>query len=158
MTFRALIPAFLMVAMATAPALAVEPPVFVVTQDQAKILRIAAPASTVIIGNPAIADATLQDSQTLVITGRSSGTTNLIILDETGEPIEEQLIAVEGPVANAVSVFRGTQRFSLNCAPTCQPNVVPGDNEDYFKLVTDQNAIRTGSAQGTAAETSASAN
>lgn len=138
--------AVMLLAAAAAPALSMESLSFVVTQDQAKLLRIAAPAATVIIGNPAIADATMQDSQTLVITGRSSGTTNLIVLDAEGEPIAEQLISVEGPVANNISVFRGAQRFSFNCSPNCQPNVVPGDNLDYFKAVTEQNEIRTGSA------------
>jgi hypothetical protein len=142
-----------MPAVAVAPASAMEPSTFVVTQDQAKLLRIAAPAATIIIGNPAIADATMQDNQTLVITGRSSGTTNLIILDDLGEPIAEQLISVEGPGAHNVSLFRGPQRFSFNCVPNCQPNLVPGDNEAHFKLITDQNAARTGSASGSAAVT-----
>jgi hypothetical protein len=104
----------------------------------------------VIIGNPAIADAMLQDSETLVITGRSTGTTNLIILDQTGEPVEEHLITVGGPAVNTVSLFRNNQRFSFSCAPDCQPNVVPGDNKEYFEIITNQNEIRTGSAQETA--------
>jgi hypothetical protein len=141
------------IALMALPANAMDEGTFVVTQDQAKILRIAAPAATVIIGNPAIADATMQDSQTLVITGRSSGTTNLIVLDEVGEPIAEHMISVEGPMANNISVYRGNQRFSFNCSPNCQPNVVPGDNEDHFKIITEQNAVRTGSASGSATAT-----
>jgi Flp pilus assembly secretin CpaC len=158
MSFRALIPALAALAAALLPAAAEEPGNLVVIQDQAKLLRISAPAHTVIIGNPAIADATLQDSQTLVITGRSSGTTNLIILDQAGEPVEEQLITVGSPGGNAVSLFRGVQRFSLSCAPDCQPNVVPGDNDVYFKVITEQNAIRTGSAEETATGTPATGN
>jgi Flp pilus assembly secretin CpaC len=121
-----------------------------VTQDQARVLRIAGPAATIIIGNPAIADATMHNSSTLVITGRTSGSTNLIVLDVAGETVAEHLISVEGPVAHTVSLFRGAQRFSLSCAPTCQPNVVPGDSVDYFKAIAEQNAIRTGFATGTA--------
>ena len=40
----------------------------------ARILRISAPAATVIIGNPGVADVTIQDPQTLVLTGKSYGT------------------------------------------------------------------------------------
>jgi hypothetical protein len=155
MLMRVFVSAFVLAmalpAVVVAPASALEPSTFVVTQDQAKLLRIAAPAATIIIGNPAIADATMQDNQTLVITGRSSGTTNLIVLDDLGEPIAEQLISVEGPVAHNISLFRGAQRFSFNCVPNCQPNLVPGDNEVHFKTITDQNAARTGSASGNAA-------
>jgi hypothetical protein len=118
--------------------------------DQARLLRLPDRVSTIIIGNPSIADATMQDSQTLVITGRSSGTTNFIVLDSGGEPIAEQLISVEGPSDNNISVYRGPQRFSYNCAPNCQPNVVPGDNPDYFATVTGQNASRTSTAAGNA--------
>jgi hypothetical protein len=148
---RASITAALLSAVVTAaPAVAAELDTLVISQDQAKILRIAAPAATIIIGNPSIADATMQDSQTLVITGRSSGTTNFIVLDSGGEPIAEQLISVEGPSDNNISVYRGPQRFSYNCAPNCQPNVVPGDNPDYFATVTGQNASRTSTAAGNA--------
>jgi hypothetical protein len=145
--------------LAAASAAAAADEAVVVTQDQAKILRIAAPAATVIIGNPAIADATMQDAQTLVITGKASGTTNLIVLDDQGEAIAEQLVSVTGPGGFAVSVYRGRNRYSYSCAPECQPNVVPGDsNEDWFKVVTDQNTVRTGSAAGSATGTAQGAN
>src|SRR5512146_678458 len=60
--------------------------------DRAKVLRISQPADVVIIGNPAIADATIQDSRTLIITGRSYGTTNLIVLDKQGQQIAADLV------------------------------------------------------------------
>ena len=44
-----------------------------VTVDQAKVFRIPRPAATIIVGNPAIVDATVEDEQTLVLTGRSFG-------------------------------------------------------------------------------------
>ncbi|MEZ5799399.1 MAG: pilus assembly protein N-terminal domain-containing protein [Nitratireductor sp.] len=52
--------------------------------DRAKVFRISRPAATVIIGNPSIADATVEDEKTLVLTGRSFGVTNLIVLDAMG--------------------------------------------------------------------------
>src|ERR1019366_2351496 len=45
--------------------------------DRAQVLRVSRPADVFIVGNPAIADATVQDSQTLVITGKSFGSTNI---------------------------------------------------------------------------------
>ena len=54
-----------------------------VKANMARILRINTPAATVIIGNPGVADVTIQDPQTLVLTGKSYGTTNLIVLDQS---------------------------------------------------------------------------
>ena len=62
--------------------------------DRAKVLRVNRPADVVIIGNPAIADATVRDSQTLIITGHSFGSTNLIVLD----------VEVDGPAGEAEAI------------------------------------------------------
>lgn len=127
-----------------------DPEMVMVTLDQAKVLRIAAPAATIIIGNPSIADATMQDSQTLILTGKTYGTTNMIVLDSEGEPISEMQLTVEAPSINQVSVFRGAQRFSLSCNPVCQPSVVPGDAEAYFGSAVSQPATRAAAAAGPA--------
>ena len=60
-----------------------------VTVDQAKVFRVSRPAGTIIIGNPAIVDATIQDDQTLILTGRSFGVTNLIVLDANGNQLSD---------------------------------------------------------------------
>lgn len=120
--------------------------------DQAKVMRIAAPAATIIIGNPAIADATMQDQQTLVITGRTYGTTNLIILDGEGEPITDTQIVVEGPTLNRVTVYRGVNRFSYSCGGACEAAVVPGDANDFFGNIQSQAGARAGVASGQAAQ------
>ena len=75
---------------AAGSALAAGVPINIVV-DRAKVMHISRPAATVIIGNPAIADATIQDNQTLIITGRSYGTTNLIVLDSAGQPIADEI-------------------------------------------------------------------
>ena len=73
--------------------------------DQARIYRLAAPASTIIIGNPAIADATLQDAQTLIVTGRAYGQTNLIVLDDQGETVTDAQLAVTAASESLVTVY-----------------------------------------------------
>ena len=76
-----------------APAQAADAPINV-NVNMARILRINAAAATVIIGNPGIADVTIQDPQTLILTGKSYGQTNLIVLDATGNPIADTMIEV----------------------------------------------------------------
>lgn len=117
--------------------------------DQAKIYRLAAPASTIVIGNPAIADATLQDSQTLIVTGRAYGQTNLIVLDEQGETITDVQLAVLAASENFVTIYKGAKRQSLSCLPECQPAAVPGDDSEHFgnilSQVSQHNGVGTGS-------------
>jgi hypothetical protein len=151
--YRLVAPAIL-AALLAGPAVAEE--AVMVTLDQAKVMRIAAPAGTIIIGNPSIADATLQDSQTLVITGRAYGSTNLIILDEEGEPVTDTQVVVQAP-DRTVTVYRGPLRTSFSCTPTCQPTVVPGDVPEFFGTIQSQNAAHAGAATGQAASASANA-
>ncbi|WP_181704648.1 pilus assembly protein N-terminal domain-containing protein [Chthonobacter rhizosphaerae] len=120
----------------------------VVTMDQAKVMRISAPAATIIIGNPSIADATMQDSQTLVITGRSYGVTNVIILDSEGEPIADTQVQVQAPTFNLVTVQKGGSRYSMSCLDRCEPTLVPGDDTEFYTNIQNQNALRNGTAGG----------
>ena len=113
-------------------------PAVVVTVDRAKVFRISRPAKTVIIGNPAIADATIQDDRTLILTGRSFGVTNLIILDENGEPIVDETIVVRGHEANTVRIYRRASRETLACAPVCEPTLTIGDNLTTFNSSQEQ--------------------
>jgi len=102
-----------------------------VNVNMARVLRISAPAATVIVGNPGIADVTIQDPQTLILTGKSYGQTNLIVLDNMGEPIADTLVEVVQMQAGVMTVFQGQLRTTLTCAPVCQPTVTMGDDNTY---------------------------
>jgi Flp pilus assembly secretin CpaC len=106
--------------------------------DRAKVMRISRPADTVIIGNPAIADAAIQDNRTLIITGRSFGTTNLIVLDAEGQPIADELLTVEAPDDSVVTVYKRADRQTLSCNPECGPMLAIGDNTSAFDTVKSQ--------------------
>ena len=99
--------------------------------NMARILRINSPAATVIIGNPGIADVTIQDPTTLVLTGKSYGRTNLIILDSVGNPIADTKVDVVQELAGLVTVYQGNARTTLACEPTCQPVIMLGDDPAY---------------------------
>lgn len=116
--------------LAAAPATAAEGPISVKV-NMARILKISSPAATVIIGNPGVADVTIQDPQTLVLTGKSYGQTNLIILDDLGGPIADTTIEVIQAQSDLVTVYMGDARTTLSCAPTCQPIIMLGDEPGY---------------------------
>lgn len=102
-----------------------------VNVNMARVLRINAPAATIIIGNPGIADVTIQDPQTLVLTGKSYGQTNLIVLDSAGNPVADTLVDVVETHAETVIVYMGQARMTLACDPVCQPTVTLGDDPGY---------------------------
>lgn len=106
--------------------------------DRAKVMHIARPADTVILGNPAIADAVIQDSQTLIITGRSFGSTNLIVLDANGQPIADELLTVQAPGDSIVTVYKRADRETLSCNPECGPMLAIGDDDKAFNSVKGQ--------------------
>jgi len=114
-----------------APVAAAESAPVSVQVNMARILRIDAPASTVIIGNPGVADVTVQDPQTLVLTGKSYGQTNLIILDASGTPIADTLIRVTQDTRDIVTMYAGNRRQSFNCEPICQSVIMMGDDPAF---------------------------
>jgi Flp pilus assembly secretin CpaC len=114
-----------------APVIAADGAPINVNVNMARILRINASAATVIIGNPGIADVTIQDPQTLILTGKSFGQTNLIVLDNAGNPIADTLVEVVQMQAGVVTVYQGQARTSLACAPVCQSVVMMGDDASF---------------------------
>jgi len=105
---------------ATAAGAMAEEPLMRVYMDHARVLRLDRPVSKVIIGNAKVADATVADARTIVLTGRSFGTTNLVLLDVDGNAIVDERILVSIDEGNTVRVFRQTDRSVLSCTPNCE--------------------------------------
>ncbi len=91
-----------------------------VFMNHARVLRLDRPVSKVIVGNSNVADATVADSTTIVVTGRSFGTTNLVLLDAEGNAIADERVLVSIDEGNTVRVFRQTERSILSCTPNCE--------------------------------------
>ncbi|WP_428573354.1 pilus assembly protein N-terminal domain-containing protein [Roseibium sp.] len=123
-----------------------------VTVDRAKIFRIDDGASAVIVGNPFIADVAMFDQNTVVITGKSYGTTNLVILDANNTPIVDEVITVRASEEDVVQVYRKTARATMSCNPVCEPTLRLGDSEVAFQAAADQatnrNALSVEAAGG----------
>ena len=114
----------------------------VVMTDRAKIIKLPQKTKTVIIGNPFIADVTLDKSGLVVLTGKAYGTTNMISLDGDGSVLNESTIQVQQPTENVVVVQRGMARDSMSCTPNCSPTVALGDDKEYFDGVSGQSQAR----------------
>lgn len=119
-----------------------------ITLDQAKVARLPAGATTLVVGNPSIADVTmLKGGAAMVVTGKSYGETNLIALDAQGNIIDEKQIDVE-PTRSVLVVQRGSDRVSYWCNPTCMPTVQLGDENKAFSEASGQIGARNALAQG----------
>jgi Flp pilus assembly secretin CpaC len=122
-----------------------------VNVDQAKLIRLPERVATIVVGNPLIADVTLQTGGIVVVTGKGYGATNFIAMDRTGQVLVDRVIQVEGPTDQLVTVYRGVERESYSCMPMCQRRVTLGDGEGYFKSTIDQASALSGQAGGSAA-------
>lgn len=91
-----------------------------VYMNQARILKLDRPISKVIIGNDKVADATVADARTIVLTGRSFGATNIVLLDKDGNAVLDERILVSIDEGNTVRVFKQTERTVLSCDPNCE--------------------------------------
>ena len=124
-----------------------------VSLDKAKLLRYPPSTETIVLGNPIIADVTmLRGSGTLILTGKSFGETNLVLLDRAGNIVGQLNVRVEPP-SNLLTVQRGMDRESYSCAPRCQPAVSLGDASTFLagsiESVSKRNTLAT--PQGPAA-------
>lgn len=120
--------------------------------DQAQIVRLPDQVRTLVIGNPAVADGTLQSGGLLVVTGKSFGTTNVIALDQRGNVLSEHQVTVAAPKQETLTVWRGAQRETWSCAPRCEHSVMLGDNPDFFEAAVGQVQLRNNFAAGQAAK------
>jgi len=102
------------------PAFAQERPLDV-KLDQATQVRLRAPAGSVIVANPRIADVTVTDARTLFITGKSYGLTEIIAVDAMGRPLFQRQVAVSPGETGSVRVWRGGEAIEVACGARCAP-------------------------------------
>jgi len=120
----------------------------VVLVDHAKVVRLPEKAQTVIVGNPGIADVSVQKNGVMVVTGKSFGVTNLIALDAGGVLLAESLVRVGAATDSVLTVQRGLDRESYSCTPLCQPSLQLGDAQRYFGETSGQTSARNAMASG----------
>lgn len=124
--------------------------------DQAELIKLPERAKTVVIGNPLIADLSIQPGGLAVVTGKGYGATNAIVLDQDGAVLAEHTIVVQGPADPTVVVYRGVTRQTYSCTPDCERRNTLGDtgteyfdgsvDKDYFARTMGQTVTRDNEA------------
>ncbi|MGB7036128.1 MAG: pilus assembly protein N-terminal domain-containing protein [Xanthobacteraceae bacterium] len=152
----ALVWLFAAIVIAAAPALAEEP--IIVHLDQAKVLKLPDRATTVVIGDPLIADMSIQPGGLAVLTGKGYGETNVVVLDKSSAVLMEKTIEVKAPSEPLIMVYRGPTRQTYSCTPLCSPRITLGDTgktdidkdtqlpTDFFGSTSGQTVTRNNAA------------
>ena len=91
--------------------------------DRYARVQLSAPAASVIVANPAIADVTMVDASTLFILGKGYGVTEVVAVDGLGRTLFQREVVVTGGNTGAVRVWRGAQATEMACGSTCAPSV-----------------------------------
>ena len=91
-----------------------------VIMNQARIVKLTRAADTIVVGNPAIADASVQDANTIILTGKGFGVTNLVVLDSDGTAVIDEQVTVVRQTAQSVRIYRRADIQTLSCTPYCE--------------------------------------
>ena len=100
-----------------------------VALDQAFPIRLSEAAEGVAIGNPTIAGVSVQNDHFLFVTGRSYGSTNLVVVGANGRVLYNGRVVVTPDETDVVMVTRGIETGRLECTPLCRPRPDIGDGE-----------------------------
>ena len=128
------------------PALAID--TFTVILDQAKVMKLPERTATIVVGNPLIADISVQTGGIMMVTGKGYGITNLIAMDARGNTLMEQAIEVQAPRDSIIVMHRGVERESYSCTPRCERRIMLGDTAAFFDATLAQTNRRDSQAQG----------
>jgi Pilus formation protein N terminal region len=115
--------------------------------DQSQLVILPSTPGSIVIGNPSIADATVQGTN-LFMHGRSYGTTNIMVLDMNGQQLGAFDVSVSHSTANAMTVFKGGMRYSYNCATNCESELQIGDSGVYSENIAAQIQLKNKLATG----------
>jgi len=131
------------------PVAADEP--IVVFLDQARILKLPERAATVVVGNPLIADLSIEPGGIAVVTGKGYGATNFIVMDRAGAVLFEKSVEVTGPSGRTVVVYRNINRETYSCTPDCSRRITLGDFPEFFEKTLAETTSRNAQAAAAAA-------
>ncbi len=110
-------------------------------------MQMAEPPGTVVVGNPSIADVTINGNQ-VFLHGRNYGSTNIMIFDTKGQLAQEFEVVVQEGAQNHVTVYKGGPSITFACINDCQPTMKPGDNPEYLRDVANGFKAVTNMATG----------
>src|SRR5689334_6331825 len=123
---------------------------------EARVVKLAKPATSVVIGDPTVADVTLDTPDTMIIFGKTPGETNILVLSGTQELLLDWPVVVSPVTARHVSVVSagsegapaevlyacGTER----CTRVLSPTDVEFSSSSRSQTTSDTDASKSASS------------
>ena len=109
-----------------------------ISLDQAVPVHLSAPAQAVAVGNPSIAGVTVQNDRLIFVTGKSYGSTNLVITGAGDRVLYSGRVTVYPDETGVVMVTRGVESTRLECTPLCRPRPDIGESAAAFSAANEQ--------------------
>lgn len=100
----------------------------VVEKNHSTRLSLNAPAGSVIVANPQIADVNVIDSRTVYIVGKGFGNSSIIITDQMGRALFDGEVVVTAAQKGAITVYKGLTRSLMVCSTVCTSEEINGGN------------------------------
>jgi Flp pilus assembly secretin CpaC len=133
-------------AVLAAPAALADP--FLVKVDQTVTLKLPAAANSVVLGNATVADVSVHDAKTLLVTGKAFGSTNITVLDRGGNTIYSNQLVVGGETDAGLTIIRGQGTYSYSCVDKCRATPMVGDAPQHFSDVMSTVTGKEATAKG----------
>jgi hypothetical protein len=87
-----------------------------VALHESRRIPLAGVASTVVVGDPNVADVAMSDTHSLILIGRGYGVTQLLVTDKAGHTLLQGQVSVVSPDVGRVTVYRGLAYSEFTCA------------------------------------------
>lgn len=110
-----------------------------VETNKSKAVRLKHAAAAIVVGNPTFADVAVHNDKLIFVTGKTFGTTNLMVFDAEGRQIYSGDIVVTTDATSHLVVNRGGQNFTYDCSGNCRNIMAIGDDADQFMSLAQQN-------------------
>jgi hypothetical protein len=107
------------------------------TSDQSQIVNLPDEPATVVVGNPSIADVTIEGKM-LFFHPRGSGVTSIIVLDAAGRRLGDYSVHIIYGDSYGVAMYGPAGRQSYSCRRDCEPVMRIGDDPVFFGNYSDQ--------------------
>lgn len=104
---------------------------------QSQLVSLPEEPVTLVVGNPAIADITIE-GKTLFVHPRAYGVTNLIAMDAQGKKLGDYLVRTIYDDSYGVAMYSPSGRKSYSCRKDCEPVMRIGDTKDSFENFASQ--------------------
>jgi Flp pilus assembly secretin CpaC len=103
----------------------------VIEKNHVMRVSLSAPAGSVIVGNPEIADVNIVDSRTIYILGKGFGSSAVTVTGRDGKPLFDGEVVVTAAQKGGITVYKGLKPSLMVCSTVCveqqnEPGSVPG--------------------------------